>query len=143
MIPWPRSISASSTACSTDAVSPLIRDQGENLSVGEAPTLSLCMIVKNEEFFLADCLSQARDHVDEIILVDTGSTDATQTIARQFTDKVYEFSWVDDFAAADLARPTKDRPGRKKTKRETTEKSSRKKRPEAGSGDEDQPEAQP
>jgi len=62
---------------------------------------------------------------------------------REFDGKVMDLISVDDFAAADLARPTKDRPGRKKTKRETTEKSSRKKRPEAGSGDEDQPEAQP
>jgi len=64
------------------------------------PSLSLCMIVKNEEFFLARCLDAVKGHVDEIIIVDTGSTDATRDIAADFTDKVYDFEWIDDFAAA-------------------------------------------
>jgi glycosyltransferase involved in cell wall biosynthesis len=62
--------------------------------------LSLCMIVKNESYFLHDCLRQATDHVDEIIVVDTGSTDSTQEIAREFTDQVFEFEWQDHFADA-------------------------------------------
>jgi len=63
-------------------------------------TISLCMIVKNEEDVLARCLSSVRDITDEIIIVDTGSTDRTKEIAGQFTDKIYDFPWIDDFSAA-------------------------------------------
>lgn len=63
-------------------------------------TISLCMIVKNEEDVLARCLRSAAPAVDEIIIVDTGSTDRTKEIARQFTDHIYDFVWVDDFSAA-------------------------------------------
>ena len=63
-------------------------------------TISLCMIVKNEGDVLARCLDSARDIADEIVIVDTGSTDATKDIARRYTDKVFDFPWIDDFAAA-------------------------------------------
>lgn len=63
-------------------------------------TISLCMIVKNEEAHLSSCLSSIRDIVDEIVVVDTGSTDATKEIAHCFTDKVLDFIWVDDFSKA-------------------------------------------
>ena len=63
-------------------------------------TISVCMIVKNEEKNLADCLNCLQDIADEIIIVDTGSTDSTKTIASKYTDKVYDFEWIDDFAAA-------------------------------------------
>ena len=63
-------------------------------------TLSLCMIVKNEADVLARCLSCVRDIADEIIIVDTGSTDNTKEIAAGFTPHVYDFTWCDDFAAA-------------------------------------------
>lgn len=63
-------------------------------------TISLCMIVKNEEEVLARCLDSLRGLMDEIIIVDTGSTDRTKEIARQYTAQVYDFSWCDDFAAA-------------------------------------------
>ena len=63
-------------------------------------TVSLCMIVKNEEAVLARCLDSIRDAVDEIVIVDTGSSDATKEIAAHYTDKVYDFAWIDDFAAA-------------------------------------------
>ena len=63
-------------------------------------TISLCMIVKNEEKVLARCLDSVADLVDEIIIVDTGSTDATKEIASRYTDQVYDFAWQDDFAAA-------------------------------------------
>ncbi|MCH5350620.1 MAG: glycosyltransferase family 2 protein [Clostridiales bacterium] len=63
-------------------------------------TLSLTVIVKNEEDVLARALSTAAVYADEIIIVDTGSTDKTTEVARRFTDKVYCFPWVDDFSAA-------------------------------------------
>ncbi len=63
-------------------------------------TISLCMIVKNEEKVLGRCLNSVADAVEEIILVDTGSTDATKQIARTYTDRVFDFAWIDDFAAA-------------------------------------------
>jgi len=63
-------------------------------------TISLCMIVKNEEAVLARCLDCIKDIVDEIIIVDTGSRDRTKEIALQYTDKIYDFEWIDDFAAA-------------------------------------------
>lgn len=62
--------------------------------------LSLSMIVRNEEIHLARCLETARLFADEIIVVDTGSTDATRDIAGRFADRVCDFAWVDDFARA-------------------------------------------
>jgi glycosyltransferase involved in cell wall biosynthesis len=58
------------------------------------------MIVKNEENVLARCLESLREIADEIIIVDTGSSDRTKEIARKFTDKIYDFEWCNDFAAA-------------------------------------------
>lgn len=63
-------------------------------------TISLCMIVKNEAGVIARCLDSAAGIADEIVVVDTGSTDNTQEIVRTFTDKLYEFTWTDNFAAA-------------------------------------------
>lgn len=63
-------------------------------------TISLCMIVKNEADVLARCLDSIAYLMDEIIIVDTGSTDSTKEIAARYTDKVYDFAWIDDFAAA-------------------------------------------
>lgn len=63
-------------------------------------TLSLCMIVKNEEACLSRCLDSAAGAADEIIIVDTGSSDRTVEIAKKYTDKVYSFEWIDDFSAA-------------------------------------------
>lgn len=63
-------------------------------------TLSLCMIVKNEEETLDNCLSNAKEYADEIIIVDTGSTDKTKDIALKYTDKIYNFEWVYDFSKA-------------------------------------------
>ena len=62
------------------------------------PTLSLCMIVRNEEILLPGCLRSIRDHVDEIIIVDTGSTDRTLQIAREFGARVFEHPWKENFA---------------------------------------------
>ena len=63
-------------------------------------TISLCMIVKNEEKVLARCLDSVAGLMDEIIIVDTGSTDRTKEIAAKYTDKIYDFEWVQDFSAA-------------------------------------------
>lgn len=63
-------------------------------------TISLCMIVKNEEAVLARCLDSVAPLMDEMIIVDTGSTDHTKEIARRYTDKIFDFPWCDDFAAA-------------------------------------------
>ena len=63
-------------------------------------TISLCMIVKNEEKILERCLNTVADLVDEIIIADTGSTDATKEIAARYTEHVYDFPWTDDFSAA-------------------------------------------
>lgn len=64
------------------------------------PKLTLSMIVKNEEKYLRECLSSVKDVVDEIVLVDTGSTDTTIKIAEEYGAKVYNFDWVNDFSAA-------------------------------------------
>lgn len=62
--------------------------------------ISLCMIVRNEEDVIGRCLETVFDLVDEIIIVDTGSTDRTKEIAAMYTDKIYDFEWIDDFSAA-------------------------------------------
>ena len=51
-------------------------------------TISLCMIVKNEENILERCLDSVADLVDEIIIVDTGSEDGTKVIAAKYTDRI-------------------------------------------------------
>lgn len=63
-------------------------------------TISLCMIVRNEEQSLARCLQSVREVADEIIIVDTGSTDRTKEIAGLFTDLIYELEWEDHFGEA-------------------------------------------
>ena len=65
-----------------------------------SPKLSLCMIVKNEAHRLQNCLNSVKQVADEIIIVDTGSTDQTVKIAKRNTSKVYYFQWCDDFAQA-------------------------------------------
>lgn len=63
-------------------------------------TLSVTMIVKNEEDVLARALTCAKKFADEIIVADTGSTDKTVNIAKSFGAKVYTYEWTDDFSAA-------------------------------------------
>ncbi len=62
--------------------------------------ISLCMIVKNESENLKRCLDSVKKAIDEIIIVDTGSSDNTKEIANFFTNKIYYFEWIDDFSAA-------------------------------------------
>jgi len=64
------------------------------------PSLSLCMIVKNEEKHLPRCLDSLKPLVDEMVVVDTGSSDMTRDIAEVFGARVYDFEWQDDFASA-------------------------------------------
>ncbi len=63
-------------------------------------SLSVCMIVKNEERFLEDCLKSVHDVADQIVVVDTGSTDRTVEIARSFHAEIHSFAWQNDFSAA-------------------------------------------
>lgn len=64
------------------------------------PRVSLIMIVRNEERNLADCLDSVKELFDEIVVVDTGSTDGTRAIATHFGARVFDFPWIDDFSAA-------------------------------------------
>jgi GT2 family glycosyltransferase/Flp pilus assembly protein TadD len=64
------------------------------------PLVSLCMIVKNEEARLGACLESAGDLFDEIIVVDTGSTDRTKEVASRFAARVGDFPWNDSFGDA-------------------------------------------
>lgn len=58
------------------------------------------MIVKNEAAILSRCLDSVCDLMDEIIIVDTGSTDDTKAVAAKYTDRIYDFTWNNDFSAA-------------------------------------------
>ena len=64
------------------------------------PSITLCVIVKDEEETIAACLSSAAPVVDDIVVVDTGSTDDTMTIAKHFAQHLHRFEWREDFAAA-------------------------------------------
>ncbi|WP_225896364.1 tetratricopeptide repeat protein [Amazonocrinis nigriterrae] len=63
-------------------------------------SLSLCMIAKNEEAALPQCLSSVKNVVDEMIVLDTGSSDRTPDIAKQFGAKVHHFAWCNNFSVA-------------------------------------------
>jgi glycosyltransferase involved in cell wall biosynthesis len=63
-------------------------------------SLSVCVIAKNEAQVIEKSLASIAPIADEVIFVDTGSTDETLSIAKKFTDKIYCYKWIDDFAAA-------------------------------------------
>lgn len=67
---------------------------------GPSVLLSVCMIVKNEAHQMAEALAGFQSFADEIVVVDTGSTDGTKSVSRQFTPTIFDFPWIDDFAAA-------------------------------------------
>ena len=92
------------SACAATLDTPAVTT---NLCVGERnvppaarPRVSLCMIVKDEEANLAECLAAVAGVVDEMIVVDTGSSDHTCEVAAKGGARVVDFAWVDDFAAA-------------------------------------------
>ena len=62
-------------------------------------SLSLCMIVKNEEAVLERILKPVSQVMDAILIADTGSSDRTKEIAEQYTSQVFDFPWCDDFSA--------------------------------------------
>lgn len=70
------------------------------LGVAGSPKLSVCLIVKNEEKFLGQCLDSLRGLADQIVVMDTGSTDRTIEIAKAQGAEVHHFTWNDDFSAA-------------------------------------------
>ncbi len=74
-------------------------------------TISVCMIVKDEEKVLERCLKSLKPIADEFIIIDTGSSDKTKQIASQYTDKVYDYKWQNDFSHArnySFSKATKD-----------------------------------
>ncbi|HEY9721266.1 MAG TPA: glycosyltransferase, partial [Oscillatoriaceae cyanobacterium] len=83
-----------------EALSPEQSARIERLLACVHPTLSACLIVRNEAEKLARCLKSLEGRVDEIVVVDTGSTDETVAIAESFGAKVHHYQWCDDFAAA-------------------------------------------
>ncbi|MCP4414036.1 MAG: glycosyltransferase family 2 protein, partial [Gammaproteobacteria bacterium] len=71
-----------------------------NLKSDSNPTISLCMIVKNEEELLPTCLESIRNYVDEIIIVDTGSIDRTVEVATKYNTKIFHHPWENSFSKA-------------------------------------------
>ncbi|MCK4467674.1 MAG: tetratricopeptide repeat protein, partial [Desulfobacterales bacterium] len=71
---------------------------GEDRTKSARPTISACMIVKNEEKMLPQCLESIKDYVNEIVVVDTGSTDSTVEIAESHGARVYHHPWEDNFS---------------------------------------------
>jgi glycosyltransferase involved in cell wall biosynthesis len=87
------------------------RDNIDGPVLGERPKVTLTIIARNEQINLPNCLESVRGLFDEIIVIDTGSHDRTAEIARSFGANVFDFPWIDDFAAARneaLARATGD-----------------------------------
>ena len=88
-----------------------LRSSAKSADRSSPVSVSLTMIVRDEEAYIFKCLSSVAGLFDEIVVVDTGSKDRTREIAREFGARVFDFVWVDDFAAARnaaLARATRD-----------------------------------
>ncbi|MBE5876020.1 MAG: glycosyltransferase family 2 protein [Lachnospiraceae bacterium] len=62
--------------------------------------ISVCIIAKNEEKYIEECLKRLQPYGFEIVVTDTGSTDRTKEIAQKYADKVLDFEWINDFSAA-------------------------------------------
>jgi GT2 family glycosyltransferase/tetratricopeptide (TPR) repeat protein/glycosyltransferase involved in cell wall biosynthesis len=72
----------------------------EALGQPRRPELTVCLIVRNEERFLGKCLASVRGLANQIVVLDTGSTDKTVEIAKEHGAEVYCADWTDDFSAA-------------------------------------------
>jgi len=84
---------------------------GKFIKLLKSPTLSVCLIAKNEEKVIGKCLASIKEIADEIIVVDTGSTDKTKEIASSYGAKIMDYTWEDDFSKARniyLENATKD-----------------------------------
>jgi len=82
----------------TEKVSPAFHNNLASLPDKRRKRISLCMIVKDEERFLPQCLNSVKDYVDEIVIVDTGSTDRTVEIAESYGARVYHHPWENNFS---------------------------------------------
>jgi glycosyltransferase involved in cell wall biosynthesis len=82
-----------------NTVSPVSRDSWPDQSTKD-PKVTLGMMVCNEQAHIAECLESMKSYVDEIVIVDTGSTDDTIEICKKFGAKVYEHPWEDSFSVA-------------------------------------------
>ena len=83
-----------------DAYRHIVSPLGQRLIPAKDYKVALSMIVKNESQYIRKCLESVKDMVDEIVIVDTGSTDSTKAICKQYTDKIYDFKWNDNFSDA-------------------------------------------
>ncbi len=93
------------------SVSQVLSEVENPATQSDRPTISACMIVKDEEKNLGRCLESIKDLVDEMVIVDTGSTDKTVAIAESYGARVYHFPWTGSFSEArneSLKYPTKD-----------------------------------
>jgi tetratricopeptide (TPR) repeat protein len=93
-------VPAMRTAAGVSGLERRARSIAKRVKPARGLTLSLCMIVRDEEEMLPRCLEAARPAVDEIIVVDTGSQDRTIDIAREFGATVIEFAWTGSFSDA-------------------------------------------
>lgn len=85
------------TLCSEDGISAESNSSPDSTTLAK---LSVCMIVRDNEATLGDCLRSIRSIADEIVVVDTGSKDRTKQIAESFRARMFDFPWCDDFSAA-------------------------------------------
>lgn len=81
-------------------INSILNNQASVQTTTAKPKLSLCMIVKNEEKFIEDCLKSVQGIADEMVVVDTGSTDQTIEIAKSFGASIYNYNWTNSFANA-------------------------------------------
>jgi tetratricopeptide (TPR) repeat protein len=77
-----------------------VHQMSESQIKNNSPSISVCMIVKDEERFLDKCLRSIKEAADEIIIIDTGSQDSSINIAKKYTDKVYSHPWKDSYSEA-------------------------------------------